>query len=353
MMNKKKSDHFQENIIYLIFWIIVFTFPILLSPGREGVDWNRVVKEFMRIIPFFIVFIVNNFSLFSIFREKKYFRYLVLVSAVILGVSFISAISPGLAEGLKMPPPGQQPARYDTLWMLNTLFYNCIFSILVIGLNNAIRITFQWMLDRNSFEQLQKENLKNQLSVLQHQISPHFFMNTLNNIHALIEYDQEKARTAVVKLSKLMRVLLYENENYTLQKEIEFIKDYIELMKIRVNEKTELIFEYPVNVPKIALPPLLFISFVENSFKHGVRAIEKSFIHVSFSVADEYLTVIIKNSKNNSNQPAKPDAIGLSNSRQRLDLIYGNNYSCDIRETETTFEVCVKIPLDENQVHRH
>jgi hypothetical protein len=338
-----------ENIIYLIFWILVFTFPVLLSTGGNRIDWIRVLQELIRFIPFFLIFLLNNFILFALLQGKNYIKYLLFTTLGVIIFSFAGSLNPLVNEILHLTRPQDPPARIDTMRILNNFFYNSVISILVIGFNNAMKITFDWLEDRRNYEQLQKENFKNQLSLLQHQISPHFFMNTLNNIHALIDYDQEIAKKSVVKLSHLMRVLLYENENYTLQKEIDFLKDYIELMKIRVNQNVEILFEHPEKIPQVNFPPLLFVSFVENSFKHGIIAKGKSFIHIYFAFENEFLHVKILNSKTSTKQDKQVSTnIGMSNSRKRLDLIYNKNYRIDVIETETTYEVNIKVPLNEN-----
>jgi LytS/YehU family sensor histidine kinase len=339
----------SENLIYLIFWILVFIFPVLLSAGGNRIDWSRVIQEFIRIFPFFVIFLLNNFVLFPIFKIKKYVKYLSFTAIVLIVFSFLGSYNDLIYDFLRLPRQAQPQGRFDTMRVLNNFFYNSIISTLVIGFNNAIKITFDWLEEKRNFEELQKENFKNQLSMLQQRISPHFFMNTLNNIHALIDYDKEIAKKSVVKLSHLMRVLLYENENYTLQKEIDFLKDYIELMKIRVNQNVEIIFEHPEIIPRVDFPPFLFISFVENSFKHGIMAAGKSFIHIYFAFDNDFLYAKIINSKTTVPQNNKTKTtIGLANSRQRLDLIYNKNYKFDVTETETTFEVNIKVPLNEN-----
>ena len=328
---------------------MVITFPILLSPGRNGIDWIRVSHELIKISPFFLIFLVNNFVLFSLLRKNRNVEYFLFAGILILGFSFLGSFNYLVYDFLNIPQPHQPEIVYDTLWVMDTLFYNAIFSILVVGLNNAIKIAFSWLQNRKDFEQLQKENFKNQLSLLQHQINPHFFMNTLNNIHALIDYDQEIAKHSVVKLSQLMRVLLYENENYTLLKEIDFIKDYIELMKIRVSQNVEIAFHYPGNLPNVSFPPLLFISFVENAFKHGILAEGKSFVHIHVSIDPVFLYVEIENSYHQK-KIIEHGTIGMNNSRQRLDLIYGKSYKLDVRETGSTYTVRIKIPIYEDKV---
>jgi len=347
-MKQLNINKISEKVIYFVFWILVFIFPILLSPARNGIDWIRVSRELIRIFPFFLIFLFNNFVVFRFLKINKYGKYILYSSIIVLIFSFLGSFIPLIFDFLHLSQPSKSPIKYDTLWVLNNFFYNTIFSILVIGFNNAIKITIGWLEDKRNYEQLQKENFKNQLSLLQHQISPHFFMNTLNNIHALIDYDQQIAKNSIVKLSKLMRVLLYDNENYTLQKEINFIQDYIELMKIRVNQNVEIKFEYPEIIPPIILPPLLFISFVENSFKHGIMAIGYSFIYIYFTIENNFLFVEIQNSKTKSVNKTDNKKIGMNNSQKRLDLIYDKNYMFEIKETETTYEVKIKIPLHEN-----
>jgi LytS/YehU family sensor histidine kinase len=349
-MNTKNT---RENIIYLIFWIMVFSFPVLLSTGGSRIDWIRVANEIIRIFPFFLVFLVNNFLIFRFFRDKSYARYFISAGITVVAFSFLGSIDPMIYKAFHIPPPPAQ-GKQDLLRILNAFFYNTIFSILVIGLNNAIKITFDWFREKRNYEELQKENLKNQLALLQHQISPHFLMNTLNNIHALIDYDREIAKDSVVKLSKLMRVLLYENENYTLDKEIIFLRDYIELMKIRVNHDVEIDFDYPEDMPKVNFPPLLFVSFVENSFKHGIMASGKSFIDIRLAIEGNSLLFDIRNSRNvRTHGGSGNEKIGMNNAKKRLDLVYGENYSFESIENDTIYEVIIRIPLDENKVPGH
>jgi LytS/YehU family sensor histidine kinase len=151
-----------------------------------------------------------------------------------------------------------------------------------------------------------------------------------------------------MKLSKLLRVLLYESDqdNFTLSDEINFLNDYIELMRIRVNDNVEIRFDYPAEIAQFKVPPLLFISFVENAFKHGIKAVGQSFIHIRFALENESLIAKISNSRLAYKQPDEvKQSIGISNSTKRFDLIYGENYTIDIVDLEDIYEVTIKIPL--------
>jgi LytS/YehU family sensor histidine kinase len=174
-------------------------------------------------------------------------------------------------------------------------------------------------------------------------------MNTLNNIHSLIEIDTEKAQDAVVRLSTLMRYLLYDSAQNTieLKKEIEFINSFISLMQLRHSNEVDVTIVIPDQIPEVKIPPMLFISLLENAFKHGVCYPLKSYIYFELQVSKTSLDCIIKNSKHKV--PAKYQGeysgIGLDNIKDSLKLLYEDNFQLNIRDKESEFEVDLKIPL--------
>ena len=173
-------------------------------------------------------------------------------------------------------------------------------------------------------------------------------MNTLNNIHALIDIDTESAKNAVIELSKMMRYVLYESgrEIISLNRDIQFLKNYIELMRIRYTDAVNISVESPGNLPEqLSIPPLLLIVFVENAFKHGVSYNHPSFIRLKIEYADGQVTSTLTNSHHAAQSSKHPAGIGLENVRKRLELIYGaKNYSLEIREEEKTYTVKLVIP---------
>ena len=185
------------------------------------------------------------------------------------------------------------------------------------------------------------------MDYLKYQINPHFFMNTLNNIHALIDIDTESAKNAVIELSKMMRYVLYDSgrEIISLNRDIQFLKNYIELMRIRYTDDVDIRVEYPRDLPEqVSIPPLLLIVFVENAFKHGISYNRPSFIHLRIDYADKTVSATLVNSRHPA-APSKEAGIGLDNVRKRLALIYGEkNYTLDIREEERTYTVKLVIP---------
>lgn len=355
-----KTNNYKlvESLVYFLLWILVFSAPFVFMENPATHPRGRqfwVMREIVRILPFLLIFLLNNFILFEFFKRRKYLLYFGVTLVAIILISYIAKWTPTIFDWVDHPGPGRNRPmgmmRNPRGFMgtpVNLLFNNIIISILVVGFNNAIKIGINWMEDRKNYEELQKENFRTQLAYLKHQVSPHFFMNTLNNIHALIDIEKEKAKEAVVKLSTLMRVLLYETdaEKISLKKEISFIRDYIELMRMRVDENVDIRFDHPAEIPEVKIPPLLFISFVENAFKHGIRASGKSFIHVEYEVDDdENLRVNVRNSKAKQSGFSGWERIGLSNSEKRLDLLYKDRYSFEILDLDDSFEVLIKIPL--------
>jgi sensor histidine kinase YesM len=348
-MNKFSKYISISTIIHTAIWMILLVTPIIFSSYNDHINWHRVIFEWLRLWPFVLIFAINNWFLFRFIKQKKYRKYFLLTGLLLLVVTSLTIFTPFIHDSIiryfRFPrieePP---PAPFES----QRILLNGLLGLMVIGLNDAIKMGIQWAQERRQMESLEKENLQNQLEILRNQISPHFFMNTLNNIHALIDFDKEIAKNAVIKLSKLMRVLLYETpENeFTLKKEIDFLNDYIELMNIRLSDNVEIKFDYPDEIPQISLPPLLFISFIENAFKHGIRATQKSFIHIQFAYKSHELHFSIRNSKSSTSEKNNAEGrIGLENARKRFDLLYLDNYNFDIIEDKDTFEVKISIPL--------
>lgn len=171
-------------------------------------------------------------------------------------------------------------------------------------------------------------------------------MNTLNNIHALVDIDTEKAKQTIVELSRLMRYVLYESNNrlILLSKEVQFLNHYIELMRIRYTDKVRIDVSFPTDTGEIQVPPLLFVSFVENAFKHGVSYQSPSFVSVSLQIEGDEIIFCCANSNYNMTED-QHHGIGLDNIRKRLRLLFGNRYELSIDEKPDCFNVQLSVPV--------
>ncbi|MBI9039213.1 MAG: histidine kinase [Bacteroidales bacterium] len=368
-MNKKNGIlKYSELLMILIIWIIIFAAPILLFQGDDVITWEIVFIAWKGVFLFFILFLLNHFLLvpFLLFKKRKSLYLLSAITIIIafsLNTYFIEKSRPkrGLPQRdfIQPPPPERAdhispperhpgPQQPKTNHIPFPPFVNTIIiSFLVVGFDTGLRMLFKWSKLEKEKTELEKEKVQSQLAFLSNQVSPHFFMNTLNNIHALIDIDSEEAKDAIIKLSKLMRYLLYESQAklVPLAKELDFIKSYVNLMKLRFSERVEINFNVSGELPDKSIPPLLFTSFVENAFKHGISYEKSSFIDIMFSYVQENLKFTIKNSKPEIIKENTSFGIGIENSRKRLDIIYGTKYSLKIEDNDDYFVLNLTIPV--------
>jgi Putative regulator of cell autolysis len=205
--------------------------------------------------------------------------------------------------------------------------------IFTIGLSAAIRMSARWGQAEAARREAEKSRTEAELKNLRNQLNPHFLLNTLNNIYALIAFDSDKAQQAVQELSKLLRYVLYDNQqNYVpLCKEVDFIRNYIELMRIRLSGNVEVITQFDIQPDsRTEIAPLIFISLIENAFKHGISPTELSFIHILISENKEEIRCEIRNSYHpKTNTDKSGSGIGLEQVRKRLELSYPGRYQWD------------------------
>jgi LytS/YehU family sensor histidine kinase len=221
-----------------------------------------------------------------------------------------------------------------------------VLLLLMFGMNIAIKGYYKTRRDQLRLKALEQENLTQQLEYLKYQINPHFFMNTLNNIHALVDIDAERAKETILELSKMMRFILYEGDKngVPLSKEFDFIRHYVTLMRLRYTDKVSIRVDLPTEVPDKTVPPLMLISFIENAFKHGISYQHPSFIDIKTEVSDGRLYFRCHNSKADTPNQEK-GGVGLNNVKQRLKLLYDNNFTLNIQDLPDTYLVELTIPL--------
>jgi two-component sensor histidine kinase len=358
-----------EVFLILFVWIVIIAAPLLFNMQDEYFDWKDAFKPIETLVPLFVIFMINRFVLVPIllFKNKRFWyviSVLGLIAVFTLGVFLVHAKAnsrPGRPDlnrpaqrhlqnsppdargfGLNHPPPLKENHRPMPPFA-NLL----IFSLLMIGFDTGLKASFRWAESEKEKAKLEKENVANQLAVLRNQISPHFFMNTLNNIHALIDLDKTQAQESVIQLSKLMRYLLSESQQKTaaIHDEFVFLKSYIELMRLRCSDKVDIQVDLDLDKSDVQVPPFLFVSLVENAFKYGVSYAKPSFIHASAKISDGFLYFQIKNSKDPEAISKQGTGVGLPNLRKQLDLLYGKNYNLAIKDDENEFNVNLKIHI--------
>ena len=380
----------QENLIYLVMWVLLFAAPLLSLYIRTANDpelmfeWTEVFIVWRKFLVFLLLFLVHNFFLAPLLvHEHRRVLYASIVVAVIAAFTvYQCSISPdGRREPLHHKPSIERPERPDfmeggperpqrppSLWgtgpekrPYRKLPHNApppfigehdilavVLLILMFGANVGIKGYYRSRNDRRRLAELERENLEQQLEYLRYQINPHFFMNTLNNIHALVDIDPEKAKDTIVELSKMMRYLLYEGnkQRVPLSNELDFIRHYVALMQLRYTDKVRIVLDLPTEYPDRQIPPLLLITFIENAFKHGVSYQHESFIQARVEIQDEELRFTCRNSKpRKSNNEERQRGLGLANIHKRLDLLYDHTYTLQINDAADLYSVELNIPL--------
>lgn len=391
-MSKDKKEHLLswiENFIYLIIWALLFMMPIYgaYRSGMKEIDWHFVGQIWLKTTPMIVVFAIHNYLLLPrlLFRKraKSYAAYVLCLIGLLVAVNiYDNAVQrmgpdnrppfnpapqeqmgpkkyreertlPFRERNAVQPPfffrsnPHKPPFIYMPFLPFPMILSPIVIAIFMIGLNIGIKSLFQSIRDSQRLKELETQNLQTELDYLKYQINPHFFMNTLNNIHALVDINPEQAKETVLELSKMMRYVLYESNKRTvsLWQEIDFLQHYIKLMKLRYTDRLELIVSiHKEELPPAQVPPLLLITFVENAFKHGVSYQEPSFIHITMDVCDGKLRYLVVNSCHKSPE-GEAHGIGLENVRKRLQLIYDQHYTLDIQERANEYQVLLLIPL--------
>ncbi|HTR28901.1 MAG TPA: sensor histidine kinase [Puia sp.] len=346
-------------LVWVVFGIGVFFYHPLFSDveiSREA--W---VRQTATLVLLAIAFYVNVLVLVPRLLLKHQLAYYVvmviaLVGAVVLlnrwaedSVHSHSLLGWQLVRGQGfIRAPAAPRLRLDGRRPIDrgTILICC----LVVGIGTSITVIQKWQKDSQRREELEKDKVSSELSLLKAQINPHFFFNTLNNIYALTQVDATEAGRATHQLSRMMRYLLYETRQgqTMLSREVAFVKDYIGLMQLRLTDATKVCFEAPVPLADMPMAPMLLLPFVENAFKHGVSATQPSYVHIAIVQRGTVLDVTIKNSllMDNSVSLDTDSGIGLVNTRRRLDLLYPEKYRLDIRELGEGTEYFVNLILE-------
>ncbi len=327
---------------YVLVWATIFLVPFIYTKliSDNPVELSDVLTIWGKIIPYYIIFLINNYLLapFLLLRQR-YMWY--TVSLILLVVAVF-----GNAE-LLSPHNDIGQLSFNEL----QIYWNMLLGIVIAGINSMIKLYYRTLVTTQRMALLEKEAIESQMEYLKHQINPHFLMNTLNNIHAMIDFDSEMAKKSVVELSHLLRHVLYDSseKHTTLDKEVEFIDSYIKLMRIRFIDDVNIEFNKPdiVLCRKIKLPPLLFIVLVENAFKHGISYDANSFIKIDIIAFDDELACIVTNSRHSqANNNTEHSGIGLSNITRRLEMLFGKHYTLTIDDSDNkSYSVELVIPI--------
>ena len=325
-----KNKIVLNSIVVIIFIVI----PFLLTPPHKpefGVKIGDylLVRKLTTNFVLLLFFYINYYIIIpKLYFTKKYFGF-----SIGLITMFILCLMPDIILN-----------NFTTSKHNFTFFIN---SQITLFLFISVYFITYSMTVNNRLKESQIEIKNAQLSFLKGQINPHFLFNTLNSIYALSVKKSDDTPNAIVKLSGMMRYSLteIEREFVLLDKEIQFITNYIALQKIRLGNTCSILFEFKNDYPIDTIIPFVFIAFVENAFKFGIASDENAEITININNNDGALYFEINNKKLNKNPQENSTEIGITNTKKRLDLLYPNKHQIEINETKEAFAVILKINL--------
>lgn len=363
MIDKNKLERTVAIAAHLLIWAYVFASPLLFRRGDKPIDWDNYVWTLYFPVSSCIIFYVNYLYLVPRFLQAKRYRQFVFYNVLLL--AFFTFSRELYVQ--QFPPPSFRPGTRRIRHMVHAhrhsftlvpLIRSCISLLSAIFLASVVRLSTQWRKAEAARQEAELGRAEAELKNLKSQINPHFLLNTLNNIYSLTAFDTEKAQEAIQELSKLLRYVLYENREHqvSLQKEAEFLKTYIALMRIRLSANVEVETDFRIpsdNIPEVA--PLIFISLVENAFKHGVSPTRPSFIRISLHADAAGIHFSCRNSNfPKSENDKSPGGIGLQQVRSRLEHSYPGHYEwhCGPKDDGRTYASEIHIrPLAGKHFH--
>ncbi len=354
------SDKRIKFTLHTIVWIIVILIGHYLHNLYGGGNVLRLYALYQFILSNAFIFYVGYLWLVPHYfvQNKQGTCFLFLIAIIIatqMGTTYIDrtfltdpVADAKFREVMKMINGKEVQKTTYLASILGQSMSSLLFSGFAIGLGVMEKLKQ----NEKKQKELEKEKLHSELAFLKNQVSPHFFFNTLNNIYSLIGIDGPTAQDSVLKLSKLMRYLLYESEHgeTLMSHEIEFMNNYIDLMKLRLNSKVELQIDFPAEFPDFTIPPLLFVPFIENAFKHGISYRDRSFIHLQMKIDQEQIIFSSENSigKGGHTQDLQHSGIGLENVKKRLGLLFPDKHELKIENKDTIF--CVELSIQKEKL---
>ena len=328
---------------HILFWIFIYAFytaPFIFSYGFELDTFiNLIYLPFDILTVYFVIeFLIPRFLL-----QKR--NLLIFAGGTMAAISLNVLIS--------------QYIKYDIqpllgFWVMRRsfvidMFYALLSNFMIVGMASALKL-FSYSHNIQLYQsEIERRSIQSELGILRSQINPHFLFNVLNNIDSLIFEDKEKASNAIFLLSKIMRYMLQESEEekVMLDKELDYIQDYLELAKLSF--KNPKFVEYKVNNTAATgqqIPPLLFIPIIENTVKHCNKKSKSPGIQISFNIEKDFIELKTSNSiKQNEFKLTDNSGTGLKNVEKRLQLLYNKNFVFDINRNMNKFEVYIRLPL--------
>ncbi len=349
-MNLKWFKNTSSSIptkYHIIFWVFYFTFNVIRWGSYFDDYWYSFRSNIVAFPPNILLAYFNIYFLIPKFILKKKYRSYILYFSISLLLIYV--VRTGLIYFLINENIWPEAYEAQEPFSFNHIVVVLLGELYIVALATAIKLAVDWIYERKRVEKLEEIQLKTELDFLKSQIQPHFFFNTLNNLYALTIEKSDIAPSVVLKLSDIMQYVLYDvrEPQIRLYDEIKYIQNYIDLERLRYGDRVESNTEIKGEISNIMVPPLLFLPFIENCFKHGVKANNKIEVEISFEMLkNKTLLFKVINSFDQLTNIDSNQGIGIQNVKRRLELLFKNNFELKTIIDKKEYCVELKIPIE-------
>ena len=356
---RKQTDISKTFWNQIVIWIPLFLIPILYAPHGHT-TWQNDLSFYIVPLSMMAVAYINYFVLAPMLLKgsKKEFWVINTILIVFLSVLQHEWLYYTSGEQSLITYPYQVSIKEEEVYPHVFFIIRNIFNLsLCAGVATSILMAQRWAKAEKERREAETAMTKAELVNLRQQVNPHFLLNTMNNIYALTAFDTEKAQKAIIDLSKMLRHILYDNQQpyICLKEEVEFLHNYVELMMIRIPENVEIKREcdIPDNC-NIHVAPMIFISLLENAFKHGISPEQKNFIHIKLEANNERIIFSIENSNYPKGETERNGhGIGLKQVERRLELAYPGKYKWEKGFDSNKNIYSTKIIIYDTKLYNH
>ena len=331
---------------HILFWVIYFIFNVIRWGSYYNDYWYSLKSNLVTFPMAMILVYINIYILVPKFiitkKFKRYIFYLIIVLCVFYVVR-TELIYSLINENVW--PESESPQK---AYSFNHIVAVFLIGIYEVGLVTTIKLTADWIAERKRSEQLQEIQLRTELNFLKSQIQPHFFFNTLNNLYALTLEKSDVAPSVVLKLSDIMQHILYDasEPEIRLYDVLNYIQSYIDLERLRYGDRMEVNTDIIGNIDDVMVPPLLFLPFIENCFKHGVKENDHIKVDISFeNVNNKKLIFKVENPISHKDKMDFKHGIGIENVKRRLELLFKKEFYLKTSINDQKYCVELKIPI--------
>jgi sensor histidine kinase YesM len=334
---------------HIIFWLGYFTFNVIRWGSYFDDYWYSLKSNLVEFPLHILLVYFNIYYLIPRFILTKKYKSYIFWFIVSLGLLYV--VRTGLNYLLVTKNIWPEADTSQQAFTFNHIIAVTLGEIYVVALATAIKLTVDWIYERKRVEELQKEQLQTELNFLKSQIQPHFFFNTLNNLYALTLEKSDIASSVVLKLSDMMQYVLYDVKEPLIRlfDGILYIQNYLDLERLRFGDRIQSSTNIIGSIEDVKVPPLLFLPFIENCFKHGAKNNDTIVVNISFENRNnKWLIFRVENSfvkLNESEKASKKSGIGIKNVTRRLELLFNKNFDLKTTIENNMYCVQLKIPI--------